>query len=79
MDALLNDIFGKIPVNGTDTVVIEALKEGTAEFTLEKVDMYPLVKTEDGYEIDLERYEVLETITIAVTVDADLNITYEIK
>ncbi len=76
---LIGDIFGKVPVNGTDTVVIEALKEGTAEFTLEKVDMYPLVKTEEGYEIDLERYEVLETITIAVTVDADLNLTYEIK
>lgn len=76
---LLELIIGKIPVEGTDTVVIEALKEGTAEFKLEKVDMYPLVKGEDGYEIDIERYEVLETITIAVTVDADLNITYEIK
>lgn len=76
---ILEEIIGKVPVNGTDTVVIEALKEGTAEFTLEKVDMYPLVKSEDGYELDMERYEVLETVTIAVTVDADLNITYEIK
>lgn len=79
IDMLISEVFGKLPVNGTDTIVIEALKEGTAEFTLEKVDMYPLVKTEDGYKIDTERYEVLETITIAVTVDADLNITYEIK
>ncbi len=79
MNPLVEDIIGKLPVNGTDTVVIEALKEGTAEFTLEKVDMYPLVKTEDGYEIDYGHYEVLETITIAVTVDADLNLTYEIK
>lgn len=79
LEMLLGSLFGKVPVNGTDTVVIEALKEGTAEFTLEKVDMYPLIKTEDGYEIDLERREVLETITIVVTVDADLNITYEIK
>lgn len=78
-EMLIGEILGKIPVNGTDTVVIEALKEGTAEFTLEKVDMYPIVETEDGYEIDLERYEVLETITIEVTVDADLNISYEIK
>ncbi len=78
-EILISEIFGKVPVNGTDTVVIEALKEGTAEFTLEKVDMYPIIKTEDGYEFVTERYEVLETITIAVTVDADLNITYEIK
>lgn len=76
---ILEEIIGKVPVNGTDTVVIEALKEGTAEFTLEKVDMYPLVKSEDGYELDMERCEVLETVTISVTVDADLNITYEIK
>lgn len=79
LQTVLDSLVGKFPVNGTDTVVIEALKEGTAEFTLEKVDMYPLVKTEDGYTIDTERYEVLETITIVVTVDADLNITYEIK
>lgn len=79
IDQLVEEMLGKVPVGGTDTVVIEALKEGTAEFTLEKVDMYPLVKTDDGYEINTERYEVLETITIAVTVDADLNITYEIK
>ncbi len=76
---VIESLIGKIPVNGTETVVIEALKEGTAEFTLEKVDMYPLVKTENGYEIDTERYEVLETITIVVTVDADLNLTYEIR
>lgn len=79
IDDLIADIIGKIPEGGTNTVVIEALKEGSAEFTLEKVDMYPLVKAEDGYTVDLERYEVLETITIAVTVDADLNISYEIK
>ena len=79
IDSLLEEVIGKVPVNGTDTVVIEALKEGSAEFTLEKVDMYPLVKTENGYEIDTERYEVLETITIVVTVDADLNLTYEIR
>lgn len=79
LNLLLEEIVGKIPVNGTDTVVIEALKEGTAEFTLEKVDMYPLVKTDDGYVLDTSRYEILETVTVAVTVDADLNITYEIK
>lgn len=79
MNTLVGELLGKVPVGGNETVVIEALKEGSAEFTLEKVDMYPLVKTEDGYEIDTEKYEVLETITIAVTVDADLNITYEIK
>lgn len=78
-EMLTEAYLGKVPVGGTDTVVIEALKEGTAEFTLEKVDMYPIIKTEDGYVIDTERYEVLETITIAVTVDADLNLTYEIK
>lgn len=76
---LLNMILGKVPVGGSDTVVIEALKEGTAEFTLEKVDMYPLVKTDDGYEINTSRREVLETKTVTVTVDADLNISYEIK
>lgn len=79
LNQLIEEVLGKVPVNGTDTVVIEALKEGTAEFTLEKVDMYPIVKTDDGYTIDLEKYEVLETITIVVTVDADLNLTYEIK
>ncbi len=79
LEMLIGEVLGKVPVNGTETVVIEALKEGTAEFTLEKVDMYPLVKTENGYEINTERYEVLETITIVVTVDADLNLTYEIK
>ncbi len=79
VEMLIGELFGKVPVNGTDTVVIEALKEGTAEFTLEKVDMYPIVKTEDGYEVNAERCEVLETITIVVTVDADLNLTYEIK
>lgn len=79
MNQLIEELLGKVPVGGNDTIVIEALKEGTAEFTLEKVDMYPLVKTEDGYEVDTEKYEVLETVTIAVTVDADLNITYEIK
>ena len=76
---LIDSLVGKLPIGGTETVVIEALKEGTAEFTLEKVDMYPLVKTENGYEIDTERYEVLETITIVVTVDENLNLTYEIK
>ncbi len=79
MNPLLEELIGKLPVNGTDTVVIEALKEGTAEFTLEKVDMYPVIETENGYELDYGHYEVLETITIAVTVDADLNLTYEIK
>ncbi len=79
MYSLLDELVGKLPVNGTDTIVIEALKEGTAEFTLEKVDMYPAVETENGYELDYGRCEVLETITITVTVDADLNLTYEIK
>lgn len=79
IELLVEEMLGKVPVGGTDTVVIEALKEGTAEFTLEKVDMYPIVKTDDGYTVNTERYEVLETVTIAVTVDADLNITYEIK
>lgn len=78
-DALLFELIGKIPVGGEQTVVIEALKEGTAEFTLEKADMYPLVETEDGFTIDAGRYEVLETVTIAVTVDSELNISYEIK
>lgn len=77
--ALIGEILGKVPVGGNQTVVVEALKEGTAEFTLEKVDMYPIVEGEDGYEIDFEHYEVLETVTVAVTVDADLNISYEIK
>lgn len=79
MNPLLDELVGKLPVNGTDTIVIEALKEGTAEFTLEKVDMYPAVETENGYELDYGRCEVLETVTITVTVDADLNLTYEIK
>ncbi len=79
ISSLLDELLGKLPVGGTDTVVIEALKEGTAEFTLEKVDMYPVIESDDGYMIDTERYEVLETITVTVTVDADLNITYEIK
>lgn len=79
LSGLVTEMIGKVPVDGTSTVVVEALKEGTAEIKLEKVDMYPLVKTEDGYDIDLERCEVIDTATIAVTVDADLNITYEIK
>ena len=77
--SILEELYGKLPVDGTSTVVIEALREGTAEFKLEKVDMYPLVETEGGFEIYLDRCEVIETVTVAVTVDADLNITYEIK
>ncbi|MBQ2974456.1 MAG: hypothetical protein IJE19_08875 [Clostridia bacterium] len=76
---LFEELYGKMPVGGNDIVVIEALKEGTATFTLEKVDRYPIVETEDGYEINAERYEILETITVEVTVDADLNISYEIR
>ena len=79
MTELLKELIGAVPVDGTSTVVIEALREGTAEFRLEKVDMYPLVKGEDGYDIYLDRCEVIETVTVTVTVDADLNITYEIK
>lgn len=70
---------GNVPVGGNDVIVIEALKEGTARFTLEKVDMYPIVKTDEGYTVTTERYEILETVTVEVTVDADLNISYEIK
>lgn len=76
---LLEELIGKVPVGGNDVVVIEALKEGKARFTLEKVDMYPIVETEDGFEVKTDRYEILETITVEVTVDADLNISYEIK
>lgn len=76
---ILDILLGKVPVGGNDVIVIEALKEGTAKFTLEKVDMYPIVETEDGYTINTERYEILETVTVQVTVDADLNISYEIK
>lgn len=76
---LLDMLIGKVPVGGNDVVVIEALKEGTASFTLEKVDMYPIVQTEDGFTVNTERYEILETVTVEVTVDADLNISYEIK
>ena len=75
---LLEEILGKIPVGGNDVVVIEALKEGTAKFTLEKVDVYPIVETEDGIEV-VEKREILETVVVEVTVDADLNISYEIK
>lgn len=76
---LLDILLGKVPVGGNDVVVIEALKEGTAKFTLEKVDMYPIVETEDGYTVNTERREILDTVTVEVTVDADLNISYEIK
>lgn len=76
---LFEEIYGKMPVGGNDVIVIEALKEGTATFTLEKVDRYPIVETEDGYEINAERYEILETLKVEVTVDADLNISYEIR
>lgn len=76
---LMEELYGKFPIGGNDIVVIEALKEGTAKFTLEKVDRYPIVKTEDGYTINAERREILETVTVEVTVDADLNISYEIK
>lgn len=76
---LIETLLGKVPVGGNDVIVIEALKEGTAKFTLEKVDMYPIVKTDNGYEIVTERREILETVTVEVTVDADLNISYEIK
>lgn len=76
---LLEELLGKIPVGGNDVVVIEALKEGTAKFTLEKVDVYPIVETADGYTVNTERREILETVTVEVTVDADLNISYEIK
>lgn len=75
---LIEALLGKVPVGGNDVIVIEALKEGTAKFTLEKVDMYPIVKTDDGYEIITERREILETVTVEVTVDSDLNISYEI-
>lgn len=76
---ILDVLLGKVPVGGNDVIVIEALKEGTARFTLEKVNMYPIVETEDGYIVDTERYEILETAIVEVTVDADLNISYEIK
>lgn len=76
---LIDMLLGKVPVGGNDVVVIEALKEGTAKFTLEKVDMYPIIETEDGYTVNTERREILETVTVEVTVDADLNISYEIK
>lgn len=79
LEELLDTILGKLPVGGNDVIVIEALKEGTAKFTLEKVDMYPVVKTEDGYTVNTERREILETVNVEVTVDADLNISYEIK
>ena len=79
LEELLDTILGKLPVGGNDVIVIEALKEGTAKFTLEKVDMYPIVKTEDGYTVNTERREILETVNVEVTVDADLNISYEIK
>lgn len=76
---LLGMLIGKVPVGGNDVIIIEALKEGTAKFTLEKVDMYPIVKTDEGYTVTTERREILETVTVEVTVDADLNISYEIK
>ncbi len=77
--SLLDSLLGKVPVGGKDTIVIEALKEGTARFTLEKVDMYPIVKTDEGYKVVADRRVILETVTVEVTVDADLNISYEIK
>lgn len=76
---VLDELIGKLPVGGNDVVVIEALKEGKAKFTLEKVDMYPIVETEDGFEVRTDRYEIIETVTVEVTVDTDLNISYEIK
>jgi len=77
LDAIMNNI--KVPVDGESTVVVEALREGTAEIKLEKVDMYPIIETENGYDIDLERCEVIETVTVTITVDENLNISYEIK
>ncbi|MBE6820603.1 MAG: hypothetical protein E7516_06095 [Ruminococcaceae bacterium] len=79
LTAIFEELLGKVPVDGTSTVVIEALKEGTAEFKLEKLDMYPIIADKDGFYIDMNRCEVIETVTVSVTVDADLNITYEIK
>lgn len=75
---LYDELFGKVPEGGNDVVVIEALKEGKARFTLEKVDRYPIVETKDGYEVNSEKRVILETINVEVTVDADLNISYEI-
>lgn len=76
---LLDRLLGKVPVEGYDSIVLEAIGEGTTEFKLSKVDMCPFVKTADGYEIITDRCEVIETVTVVVTVDADLNISYEIK
>lgn len=76
---LFDALIGKVPVGGNDVVVIEALKEGTARFTLEKIDMYPIIKTDDGYTVTTERREIIDTAIVEVTVDADLNISYEIK
>ncbi len=76
---MLDYLLGKVPVEGHDSIVLEAIAEGTTEFKLSKVDMCPFVKTADGYEIVVDRCEVLETVTVVVTVDKDLNISYEIK
>ncbi len=80
LEELLSLLLGdNMPIGGNDVVVIEALKEGTAKFTLEKVDMYPIVKTDDGYIVTTERREIIDTAIVEVTVDADLNISYEIR
>lgn len=76
---LMEQLFNKVPVGGYDSIVLEAIGEGTTEFKLTKVDMNPIVQTTDGYGIVLDRCEILETVTVVVTVDADLNISYEIK
>ena len=75
----IDEMLGMLPVEGTDIFVIEAVKEGTARFTLEKVNMHPIIITDDGYTIKENRYEILETVIVEVTVDSDLNISYEIK
>ncbi len=75
---LIEEMYGKFPVGGNDIIVVEALKEGKAKFTLEKVDRYPIAETEDGYEVVDSKRKILETVTVEVTVDADLNISYEI-
>lgn len=76
---LMEQLLGKVPVGGYDNIVLEAIGEGTTEFKLTKVDMNPIVQTSEGYDVVFDRCEVLETVTVVVTVDADLNISYEIK
>lgn len=79
IDMLMDQLIGKVPVGGYDAVVLEAIGEGTTEFKLTKVDVNPIVQTSDGYSVIPDRCEVLETVTVVVTVDADKNISYEIK